>query len=153
MFEKIDGRVEGMEIFQIILWIIYPYVVFAVFGMGIVWQNDVENEYAQQNQPVESCRLLKKTVMGLMILSVITGLAVIYHSSMNNEPKLIFEWVMSLVRLQPNTEIIRNISFLSRMHFVVLLTFILFISFTNYLPYLLRPHLYFAKKVRKKVHL
>ncbi|MFB6465310.1 respiratory nitrate reductase subunit gamma [Cytobacillus sp. Hz8] len=139
-----------MEIFQILLWIVYPYVVLAVLGMGIVWQMDVEDAQAQNIRSVKHSKLLSRTVLGLMILSVLTGLAVIYYTRINHEPKLIFEWVVSLIRFRPNTEIIRNISFLSRAHFMVLLTFILLISLTNYLPYLLRPHRLFQKLVRER---
>ncbi|WP_075981456.1 respiratory nitrate reductase subunit gamma [Bacillus massilinigeriensis] len=140
-------ELKEMEIFQTLLWIVYPYIVFAVFGMGVVWQNDVEEVQAQQNQLVIHERLINRVVVGLMGLSVLTGLAVVYYTRINNEPRMIFDWVMSVLRLHPDTDIIRNISFLSRVHFVILLTSILLISFTNYLPYLLKPYLLFRRKV------
>jgi nitrate reductase gamma subunit len=139
-----------MEMLHIILWMIYPYTVIAILGMGLVWQYDLTRWQDDQLPDSIGSRMLKKTAGGLLILSFLSGIAVIFFYSMANEPVDLFYWVVSLIQLKPNMEVIESISILSRIHLILLLTSILVVSLTKYVYYIFKPHRYIKKRLAQR---
>lgn len=140
-----------MEMFRIMFWMIYPYIVIAILGMALVWQIKSPGDQDGEDLNGRFSLLLNGTIKGLMILSLLSGIGVIWFYHMSNEPEKLFYWVKSLVVLNPDTSLIENISILTRTHFILLLTFILVLSFSSKISYLWRPHLYFKRKFLKKM--
>lgn len=120
------------------IWLVYPYVVIAILGMGLIWQVNAPLDQEETPSLKRHYTFFNRTTIGLMIMSFLTGIGVILFNSMADEPEKLFYWVKSLVYLEPDMELIRSISFLSRSHFVLLLTFLLMFSFSKYVWYL-RP--------------
>lgn len=141
-----------MEMLHVVLWLIYPYTVVAILGMGLVWQYDVSMILADSEIELKSSLLLRKLVTSLMGLSFLTGVAVVLFYSMTNEPKQLFNWVISLFRLQPDMNLIMNISILSQIHLFLVLTLLLVLSFTKYISYLFNPHQLFKVRFVKKIN-
>jgi nitrate reductase gamma subunit len=137
-----------MEMLQMFLWIVYPYTVAAIVAMGLVWQYDA-SRYESASTKTE--RLLTIIVKGLMIISTATGIAIVLSSNISNEPVRLLRWLLSLAQLQPDMDLILNISILSKVHFIVVFLFLLGLAFTNEIAYLLKPHLY-LKKIYLKLH-
>lgn len=142
-----------MDMLHVILWMIYPYTVVAILGMGLVWQYDMEKVVEGSQVELKTNQTLKRSITSLMGLCLITGIAVFIFSSIANEPRQLFNWVLSLLRLQPDMELIMNISILSQVHLLLVLTLLLVFSFTKYISYLLIPHqlikVLFLKKINK----
>ncbi|MFE8700347.1 respiratory nitrate reductase subunit gamma [Cytobacillus sp. FJAT-54145] len=136
--------------FHIILWIIYPYSVVAILGMGIVWQIDATKIHEEHCSIMEENPILRRTVWSLMTLSILSGIGVVIFYSISDEPLRLFHWVVSLIALAPDMELIKNISYLSRIHLMLLLTFLLMLSFSRQISYFLRPHRYFKKYILKR---
>ncbi|MBA4536479.1 respiratory nitrate reductase subunit gamma [Bacillus aquiflavi] len=139
-----------MEILQIILWIVYPYFAIAILGMGLVWRFDDDVNYIE-NPPysVRASKILKCTVKSLLLLSLFSGISVFIFRSITNEPLLLFYWFVSLVQLNPDMDLIMNISILSRTHLLFLFTFLTMTSLTSYITYLIKPHLYIKNRLIK----
>lgn len=137
-----------MGMIQTLLWIIYPYMVGVIFTMGIVWNCDITELYQDNNHMNRKSKMFRKTVKGLMFLSVSTGLAVLIFYGFDQDSLHLFQWLVSLISLRPDMELISNLSMLSRMHIVLVLTCLLMISFTKYINYLLHPFLYYRKQSR-----
>lgn len=131
-----------MEMLQVFLWIVYPYTVAAIVGMGIVWQYDSSCE---EGSTTKVGRFLIWIVKGLMFLSTATGIAIVLSSSISNEPIQLLRWLLSLAQLQPDMNLVMDISILSTVHFIVVLLFLLSLAFTKEIYYLLKPHLYLKK--------
>ncbi|WP_153124878.1 respiratory nitrate reductase subunit gamma [Peribacillus tepidiphilus] len=130
-----------MDLLQMMIWVIYPYVVVAILGMGIVWQYDEKhvegNACSKKNLKL---KLQKWIIKGLFLMSFLTGAGIIHFYSMVSEPKKLFLWVMSLIQLNPDMDIIKSISILSQAHVVLLMTLLLVLSFSHYLRFFLKPH-------------
>jgi nitrate reductase gamma subunit len=144
------GRVEKMDMLHVIIWMIYPYTVVAILGMGLVWQYDMEKVVEGSQVELKTSQTLKRTITSLMGLCLITGIAVFIFSSIANEPRQLFHWVLSLFRLQPDMELIMNISILSQVHLLLVLTLLLVFSFTKYISYLFIPHQFIRVLFLKK---
>lgn len=129
-----------MNMLQIMLWLVYPYAVVAILGMGLIWKaNPVEQEGQESVRKYHI--FLNRTTIGLMFLSFGSGIAILLFNGVANESAMLYQWVLSLINLDPNMELIRSISFLSRTHFLLLLTFLLLLPFSKYIGYLWPPKL------------
>lgn len=131
-----------MEMLPVFLWIVYPYTVAAIVAMGLVWQYDTSSE---EGATTKVGRFLIWVVKGLMLLSTATGIAIVLSSSISNEPVQLLRWLLSLVQLQPDMNLVMNISILSKVHFIIVFLFLLSLAFTKEIYYLLKPHLYLKK--------
>jgi nitrate reductase gamma subunit len=140
-----------MEMLHVVLWMIYPYTVVAILGMGLVWQYDMATVIEDSEVEFKTSQLLRRTITSLMGLSFLTGIAVVLFSHMTNEPRQLFDWVISLLRLNPNPELIMNISILSQVHLFLVLTLLLVLSFTKYISYLFIPHKIIKVQLVKKL--
>ena len=138
-----------MEMLQVFLWIVYPYTVAAIVAMGLVWQYD---ESREEGVTTKAGRLLVYLVKGLMIISTITGITIVLSNNISNEPVQLLLWLLSLAQLQPDMDLIMDISILSKVHFIVVFLFLLGLAFTKEISYLLKPHLY-LKKIFLKLHI
>jgi nitrate reductase gamma subunit len=136
-----------MEMLQMFLWIVYPYTVFAIVGMGIVWQYDASRE---EGGRTKAGRLLIVLVKILMAASTATGIAIVMSSSLSDEPILLLRWLISLVQLQPDMSLILDISILSTVHYIVVFLFLLSLAFTKEIYYLIKPH-HYLKKIYLKI--
>ncbi len=125
------------------LWIVFPYTVVAIVGMGLIWQLDTPGG-VKANSAVE--KFLTGSLKGLLILCTVSGLVVIHFY---NEVTQLFLWFLSFIQLQPDMSLIENISFLSQMHIVVVFLFLLGLAFSNKISYLLKPHLYIKALLTK----
>jgi nitrate reductase gamma subunit len=137
-----------MEWVQVFLWIVYPYTVAAIVAMGLVWQYDSASE---ERTRTKASWYLGCTVKALMVLSSATGIAIVLSNSISNEPVQLLRWLISLAQLQPDMDLVMNISILSKLHFIIVFLFLLSLAFTKELYYLLKPHLY-VKKLFLKLH-
>jgi nitrate reductase gamma subunit len=137
-----------MEMVQVFLWIVYPYTVAAIVAMGLVWQYDSASE---EGARTKASRYLVCTVKALMVLSSATGIAIVLSNSISNEPVQLLRWLISLAQLQPDMDLVMNISILSKVHFIIVFLFLLSLAFTKEIYYLLKPHLY-VKKLFLKLH-
>jgi nitrate reductase gamma subunit len=141
-----------MDLLQIFLWLIYPYVVVAIVGMGWIWRVDTQTNDDEKVSFKKRSLFLNRTIISLMFLSFSTGVGVILFNSITNEPEKLFHWVKSLVYLEPDLDLIRSTSFLSRTHFILLLTFLLLLSFSTYIGYVTKPFLYVKEIWEKKIY-
>jgi nitrate reductase gamma subunit len=141
-------EVRAMEMLHIFLWIVYPYSVAAIVGMGLVWQYDASGEEGPRSK---AGRLLLGLVKTLMAASTATGIAIVLSGSIAYEPVLLFRWIISLAQLQPDMSLVMDVSILSKVHFIVVFLFLLSLAFTKEIYYLLKPHLY-LKKIFLKLH-
>lgn len=135
-----------MGIFQALLWMIYPYMVAVIFTMGIVWNCDTTELYQDNNKATRKSNVFRQTVKGFLFLSTATGIAILVFNGFDKESIHLFQWVVSLIQLRPDMELIMNLSILARMHIVLVLTSLLMLSFTKYINYLLHPLLYYRKQ-------
>lgn len=131
-----------MEMVQMFLWIVFPYTVAAIVAMGIVWQCDASREEGTHSKAGKFLLILVKI---LMAASTATGIAIVLSSSIANEPVLLLRWLISLAQLQPDMSLIRDVSILSKVHFIIVFLFLLSLAFTKEIYYLLNPHLYLKK--------
>jgi nitrate reductase gamma subunit len=134
--------VKAVEMLQMFLWIVYPYTVVAIVGMGLVWRYDSSRDEEARST---AGKLLLMVVKVMMAASTATGIAIVLSSSMADEPLLLFRWLISLAQLQPDISLILEISILSKIHFVVVFLFLLSLAFTKEIYYLLKPHQYLKK--------
>lgn len=141
-----------MEMLHVVLWLIYPYTIMVILGMGLVWQYDIAQVLEDADVNLKTSQFLRKTITGLMGLSFITGIAVIFSSSMPNDPENLFNWFLSLVRFNPDINVIMNISILSQVHLFLVLTLLLLLSFTKYISYVFIPHRYIKFQLVKKIN-
>ncbi|MBM4764226.1 hypothetical protein GNT69_18340 [Bacillus sp. B15-48] len=121
-----------MEMYEILLWVVFPYTVLAIVGMGLIWHR--QNSCGSKGQ-----RLLTGVINSLFILSTVSGLAMIYFS---NEYAQFFLWLISLIKLNPDMSLITTISVLPKVHFLITLFFLLGLAFSNKIVYVLKPHLF-----------
>lgn len=135
-----------MGIFQASLWMIYPYMVAVIFTMGIVWNCDTTELYGDNNKVIRKSNVFRQTVKGFLFLSTATGIAILVFNGFDKESIHLFQWLVSLIQLRPDMELIMNLSILARMHIVLVLTSLLMLSFTKYINYLLHPLLYYRKQ-------
>lgn len=125
-----------MDLLQVMLWLVYPYAVVAILGMGFIWKANTPIEQEKQGILRLGYTFLNRTTIGLMILSFASGLAVIMFNGLANESAKLYQWVLSLIYLDPDMDLLRSISFLSRTHFLLLLTFLVLLPFSKYIRYL-----------------
>lgn len=137
---------KEVGIFQALLWMIYPYMVAVIFTMGIVWNCDTTELYRGNNKATRKSSAFRQTVKGLLFLSTATGIAILVFNGLDKESMQLFQWLVSLIHLRPDMELIANLSLLARMHIVLVLTSLLMLSFTKYINYLLHPLLYYRKQ-------
>lgn len=141
-----------MDMMKVFIWLVYPYLVLAIFGMGFIWQVNIPvfttSEEYRKNQLIH--KFFNRFLMILLILSFITGICVFIFYHVTNEPILIFHWVKSLVFLDPELEIIESISPLSRTHLILFSTFICLFAFSNKMKEVFKPIQFFKKKKKQK---
>lgn len=136
MFMHRDGGDGRMDLLQIMLWLVYPYTVVAILGMGLIWKGNDPLDQEEGSSIKKGYQFLNRTTIGLMIMSFLTGVGVILFNNISNDPQKLFHWVKSLVYLEPDMELIKSISVLSRSHFLLLLTFLLILPFSKYIKYI-----------------
>lgn len=150
MFVYIWG-LRKMDMLHILLWLIYPYSVVVIVGMALIWRINVPGEEHEGRAPISGRNgLLKRLVLGLVALCLITGIGVVLFYSFADEPEKLFIWVTSLLSFRPDLDLIRGISLLSRTHLLLLITLLLLLSLSKYSKYLWRPHLFFKKSFLRK---
>lgn len=135
-----------------LLWMIYPYMVVVIFAMGIVWNCDTTELFQNNNKLNRKSSAFRKTVKGLMFLSIASGIAILLFYGIEKDSIRLFQWLVSLVSLRPDMELISNLSVLSRMHIILVLTFLLMLSFTKYINYMLHPLFHYRKQSVKISH-
>lgn len=135
-----------------LLWMIYPYMVVVIFAMGIVWNCDTTELFQNNIKLKRKSSAFRKTVKGLMFLSIATGIAILFFYGLDKDSIRLFQWLVSLVSLRPNMELISNLSVLSRMHIILVLTCFLMLSFTKYINYMLHPLFHYRKQSVKVSH-
>lgn len=140
-----------MDLLQVMLWLVYPYAVVAILGMGFIWKANTPIEQEERGVLRLGYKFLNRTTIGLMILSFASGIAVIMFNGIANESVKLYHWVMSLVYLDPDMDLIRSISFLSRTHFLLLLTFLVLLPFSKYIRYLWPPR-YMTKRWTRNIY-
>ncbi len=133
-----------------LLWVVFPYMVAAVVAMSLIWQLDITNEGNEKSVKGFKKKLLSYIIWALLLLSSITGLAMVIESGMGNEPAKLLRWLLSMVQFHPDIDMVRNVSLLSRIHFVIAFLFLSFLACSNKLVYLMKPHLYW-KRIRTKL--
>jgi nitrate reductase gamma subunit len=138
-----------MGIIQALLWMIYPYMVAVIFTMGIVWNCDTTELYRGNNKANRKSNAFRHAVKGFIFLSTATGISILLFNGFDKESIQLFQWLVSLILLRPDMELIMNLSILARMHIVLVLTSLLLLSFTKYINYLLHPLLYYRKQSLK----
>ncbi|MGM0902405.1 MAG: respiratory nitrate reductase subunit gamma [Bacillota bacterium] len=134
-----------MEMYQM-LWIVFPYTVLAIVGMGLIWQLETPGGGKAKST---SERFFTESLKWLLVLCTLTGLVVIH---LYDEIAQLFLWFLSFIQLQPDMSLIKNISFLSQIHIVIVFLFLLSLAFSNKICYLSKPHLY-IKELLLKLHL
>lgn len=135
-----------MEMLQVFLWIVFPYTVAAIVAMGLVWQYDSS---CVEGAKTKAGQFLLYVVRGLMFISTATGISIVLTGSISNEPVQLLRWLLSLAQLQPDMDLILDISILSTVHFIVVFLFLLSLAFTKEIYYVLKPHLYLKKILLK----
>jgi nitrate reductase gamma subunit len=135
-----------MEMLHLVLWMIYPYTIMAIVIMGIIWQYDISNMSFDSETNVKTSKLMRKTISSLVILSITTGIAVIFSS----DPVYLVNWMTSLLLFNPDTRALMNISILSQIHLLLVLTLLLFLSLSNYFSYLFTPRRLLKFHIDKK---
>ncbi|WP_053361870.1 respiratory nitrate reductase subunit gamma [Bacillus sp. FJAT-27251] len=128
-----------MEIEKLLLWIVFPYMVVAIFGMGVIWQFDTPAGTSASSIPE---RILTRSLKCLLILCTITGVGLIHFT---DEFTRLLLWLLSLLQLRPDLSLILNASLLSKMHFIIVFVFLLALAFTNKMAYIIKPHLYIKR--------
>ena len=135
-----------------LLWMIYPYMVAVIFTMGIVWNCDTTELFQNNYKLNRKSSAFRKTVKGLMLLSIVTGIAILLFYGFEKDSIHLFQWLVSLVSLRPDMELVSSLSVLSRMHIILVLTCLLMLSFTKYINYMLHPLFYYRKQSVKISH-
>jgi nitrate reductase gamma subunit len=134
-----------MVMYQMV-WIVFPYTVLAIVGMGLIWQLETPSGGKAKST---SERFLTGSLRWLLVLCTLTGLVVIH---LYDEIAQLFLWFLSFIQFQPDMSLIENISLLSQMHIVIVFLFLLSLAFSNKICYLLKPHLY-IKELLIKLHM
>jgi nitrate reductase gamma subunit len=137
--------VKKMVMYQMV-WIVFPYTVLAIVGMGLIWQLETPSGGKAKST---SERFLTGSLRWLLVLCTLTGLVVIH---LYDEIAQLFLWFLSFIQFQPDMSLIENISLLSQMHIVIVFLFLLSLAFSNKICYLLKPHLY-IKELLIKLHM
>jgi len=129
----IEGTgVLKMEIFNMILWVIYPYTVLIIVMMGRLWKCDFSQLY-KGNKIFESIStILFIVVKALLWLSLLSGAASLFVSGVGNDLLDMLYWGISFISFRPNTDLIEKMSLLTQLHMMVLFTFFLVLSFTMF---------------------
>jgi nitrate reductase gamma subunit len=143
--------VVKMEMLHVVLWLIYPYTIMVIIGMSLVWQYDIAKVLEDADVNLKTSQALRKAITSLLCLSSITGIAVLFSSSMPNDPEHLFDWLLSLLQFHPDLSVIMNISILSQVHLFLVLTLLLLLSFTKYISYLFIPHHIIKFQLEKKI--
>ncbi len=132
-----------MEIYQLLLWIVFPYSVSAVVGMGLIWQLDAPGG---NNDNSKSQYVIKAVLRTMLILSALSGFWMMHFSDDSHHLLL---WVASLIQFKPDLNLITNSSIILRAHFIIVFLFLLLLAFTNKVTYLYKPHLYIKSLMAK----
>ncbi|GEM_PF-3695238 len=135
-----------MGLLQMMLWLVYPYAVIAVLGMGLIWQVHPRLEQEEVRSIQRFHKFLNRTTIALMLLSFLTGIGVVLFNRISDDPEKLYHWVKSLMHLEPDTALIEDISLLSRTHFILLLTFLFILPFSKYIRYLWIPGFFSKEK-------
>ncbi|WP_409274399.1 respiratory nitrate reductase subunit gamma [Neobacillus sp. SCS-31] len=126
-----------MELLQWFVWLVYPYTVAAVLGMGIVWQYDTQDQFG--NMQRKSGMILNRIVKMLWLLTTLTGVGLIVFNGATGELAAMAGWMIGFLHFSPNMEILKHASLLMQIHVILLFTFLLFFSFTKYVSIVFKP--------------
>ncbi|WP_019153268.1 respiratory nitrate reductase subunit gamma [Robertmurraya massiliosenegalensis] len=140
-----------MDLLQIIIWLIYPYVVVAVLGMALIWRVNGRSVQEEMKFLYKLGSVVNRIILVLMALSLLSGIGVVVFYSITGDPEKLFYWVKSLVILDPDLDLIGSISILSQTHFLLLLTMLLALSFSKYIGVLQGPKLLFKRSWSKSI--
>ncbi len=100
--------------------------------MGRLWKCDYSVLY-NGNKIVEGIGMvLFIAVRALLWLSLVSGAATLIISGVGNDLLDMIYWGISFISFHPNTDLIENMSLLTRMHLMLLFTFFLVWSFTMF---------------------
>ncbi|CAM3659772.1 respiratory nitrate reductase subunit gamma [Mesobacillus zeae] len=138
-----------MDIGQVLLWIVFPYSVGAIVAMGMIWQQDIPKDAEEAVGYTIQGKVLVFSVKLLLLLSSISGLAIIFIFGLTDEPVQLLRWLLSMLQFQPDIDLVKNISLLSRAHLITAFLFLLLLAFTNKISYLFKPHLYVKRLCMK----
>lgn len=134
-----------MEMYHLMLWIVFPYSVAAIVGMGLIWQLDVPigagDKAISKTKPITAFLLRV-----LLLLSTLSGFWMLYLSEQFVQLLL---WLLSLIQFNPDMDLILNSSIIFQVHFIFVFLFFLLLAFTNKVRYLLKPHLCFKSLLSK----
>lgn len=119
------------------VWLVYPYTVAAVLGMGIVWQYDTPDQFDRMER--KPGRVLNTIVKVLWLLTTLTGIGLIAFSRATEELSTMFGWLKGFLHFSPDMELLMHASLLLRIHLILLFTFLLFFSFTKYVSIVFKP--------------
>ncbi|WP_181884625.1 respiratory nitrate reductase subunit gamma [Neobacillus piezotolerans] len=120
-----------------LVWLVYPYTVAAVLGMGIVWKYDTPEYFGEMQR--KSGLILNKTVKVLWLLTTVTGIGLIAFYRATDEFATMFGWLIGFLHFSPDMELLKHASLLLRIHLILLFTFLLFFSFTKYVSIVFKP--------------
>ncbi|WP_316571097.1 respiratory nitrate reductase subunit gamma [Neobacillus sp. YIM B06451] len=126
-----------MELLQWFVWLVYPYTVAAVLGMGIVWQYDTRDQF--DNMQRKSGMILNRIVKMLWLLTTLTGIGLIVFNGATGELAAMAGWMIGFLHFSPDMEILKHASLLLQIHVILLFTFLLFFSFTKYVSIVFKP--------------
>lgn len=137
-----------MGLFHWFAWLVYPYTVAAVLGMGIVWQ--YESFAMFEEMQVKSGVILNRIVKLLWLFTTLTGCGlIVFYRSTDDLPNML-QWLLGFLHFSPDLSLLKHASILLQIHLLLLFTFLLFFSFTKYVSVLFKPlHLLKALSRRK----
>lgn len=136
-----------MGLFHWFAWLVYPYTVAAVLGMGVVWQ--YESLAMFEEMQVKSGAILNRITKLLWLFTTLTGIGLIaFYRSTDDLPNMA-QWLLGFLYFSPNLSLLKHASVLLQIHLLLLFTFLLFFSFTKYVSVLFKP-LYILKALNKR---
>ncbi|RHW43199.1 hypothetical protein D1B31_00545 [Neobacillus notoginsengisoli] len=137
-----------MGLFHWFAWLVYPYTVTAVLGMGIVWQYDSPDRFEEIQ--MKSGLILNRVVKLLWLFTTLTGIGLIAFYRSTDELPNMFEWLIGFLHFNPDLTLLKHASVLLQVHLMLLFTFLLFFSFTKYVSIMFKPiHILKALNRRK----
>ncbi|MFC4323407.1 respiratory nitrate reductase subunit gamma [Litchfieldia salsa] len=118
-----------MDLLQGLLWVALPYSSIAILVMGFIWQYDSKEQYKED---LFSYFLCWKNISVFLLIGILIGTGVysvfILHTQINA-----FEWLLSLVYLNPSLHLIEATPLIFKIHLVSLCTLFIFLPFTKYI--------------------
>ncbi|MGY3718204.1 respiratory nitrate reductase subunit gamma [Sutcliffiella cohnii] len=98
-----------MNMVDIILWVIVPYLMVAIVVMSFIWRCDFSND----EKPKRGFKL-KGSLIGFLI----SGLLLFLSADMSNIFSLLYEWLYGLLTLNPNMDQLATYPLLYIIHWI-----------------------------------